>query len=171
MKYLLLGTLASILVRCTTPTNNPVVINDEDEKTLREFKMVLWPKAYGEQDTVLLDQLLHKDFQMFDDNGDAYTKVDELEYIANYGPGYDESDYEITRLVIFDNGTAVISGTGTMKGVEAGEAYITKYKSSNVLVKVNGQWKAINTHVSGVQEERFPMAPRKVESKKSPNQK
>ena len=159
MKYLMLVIVASFIVGCTAPATNSVVITAEDEATLREFKTVLWPKAYGEQDTVLLDQLLHEDFQMIDDNGDLYTKADEQEYIANYGPSYDEFDYEITRLDIFDNGTAVISGTGTMKGVEGGEAYITKYKSSNVLVKINGEWKAISSHVSGVKEERFPMAP------------
>ncbi len=158
MKYLLTLTIVSILVGCTTPATNPVVITDEDEETLREFKTVLWPKAYGEQDTVLLDQLLHEDFQLIDDNGDKYSKSDELAYIAEYGPSYDEFDFKITRLDIFDNGTAVISGTGTMKGVNGAEAYITKYQSSNVLIKVGGEWKAINSHVSGVKEETFPMA-------------
>lgn len=159
MKYLVLGFLSVAMFSCTTSSTNTVVITDDDEATLREFKTVLWPKAYGEQDTVLLDQLLHKDFQMIDDNGDTYTKADELAYIANYGPSYDEFNFEIIRLDIFDNGTAVVSGEGTMKGVEAGEAYITKYKSSNVLVKMDGQWKAISSHVSGVKEEKFPMAP------------
>ncbi len=159
MKYLMLVMAAFFIVSCTTPATNPVVITDDDEATLREFKTVLWPKAYAEQDTALLNSMLHPEFEMVDDNGDKYTKADELEYISNYGPTYDEFDFEITRLDIFDNGTAVISGTGTMKGVEGGEAYITKYKSSNVLVKVDGKWKAINSHVSGVKEERFPMAP------------
>ena len=164
MKYFLLVLVGAALFSCSTPSNeastsNSAVITAEDEAILRDFKTVQWPKAYGEQDTVLLDRLLHDEFQMIDDNGDTYTKADELEYIANYGPSYDEFEFEIVRLDIFDNGTAVISGVGTMKGVEAGEAYITKYKSSNVLVKVDGQWKAISSHVSGVKEEKFPMAP------------
>ncbi|WP_370086766.1 nuclear transport factor 2 family protein [Ekhidna sp.] len=159
MKYYLLILAAVVAASCTTSSTNAVVITDDDEATLREFKTVFWPKAYAEQDTMLLNQLLHDDFQMIDDNGDSYTKADEMEYISNYGPSYNEFDYEITRLDIFENGTAVISGTGTMKGVEGAEAYITKYKSSNSLVKVNGKWKAISSHVSGVKEERFPMAP------------
>ncbi|WP_424964291.1 nuclear transport factor 2 family protein [Ekhidna sp.] len=158
MKYLLTLTIAGLLFGCTTPTTNPVVITDDDEETLREFKTVLWPKAYAEQDTALLNQLLHEDFQLIDDNGDKYSKEDELAYIAEYGTTYDEFDFEITRLDIFDNGTAVVSGTGTMKGVNGSEAYITKYQSSNVLIKVEGVWKAINSHVSGVKEETFPMA-------------
>ena len=158
MKYLLTLTIAVLLIGCTTPSTNPVVITDEDEETLRNFKTVLWPQAYNEQDTALLNTLLHDDFQMMDDNGDSFTKADELEYITNYAPSHDEFNYEITRLDLFDNGTAVISGTGTMKGVDGAEAYITTYKSSNVLIKENGQWKAISSHVSGVKEETFPMA-------------
>ncbi|WP_425391416.1 nuclear transport factor 2 family protein [Ekhidna sp.] len=159
MKYFSIVCLVLLMVQCTTPSTNPVVITDQDEETLREFKTVLWPKAYNEQDTALLNQLLHAKFEMMDDNGDSFTKADELDYISNYAPSHDEFNYEITRLDLFDNGTAVISGTGTMKGVEGGEAYITTYKSSNVLVKENGQWKAISSHVSGVKEETFPMAP------------
>lgn len=163
MKYLLMLTIATVLIGCTTPTANPVVVTEEDEAKLREFKTVLWPKAYADQDTALLNSMLHEDFEMVDDNGDKYTKADELEYISKYGPTYNEFDYEITRLDIFDNGTAVISGTGTMKGTEGTEAYITTYKSSNVVIKVDGKWKAISSHVSGVKEERFLMAGKKIE--------
>ncbi|WP_421765536.1 nuclear transport factor 2 family protein [Ekhidna sp.] len=159
MKYILILMIPVLLVNCTTPSTNPIVVTGEDEAILREFKTVLWPKAYAEQDTALLNSMLHEEFELVDDNGDKYTKADELEYISNYGPTYDEFDFEITRLDIFENGTAVISGTGTMKGIDGAEAYITTYKSSNVVVKVDGQWKAINSHVSGVKEERFPMAP------------
>ncbi|SNS76123.1 protein of unknown function [Ekhidna lutea] len=157
MKYLSL-LIVAIAFGCATPATNPVVITADDEATLRNFKTVLWPQAYNEQDTALLNQLLHDKFQMMDDNGDSFTKDDELEYISNYAPTHDEFEYNITRLDLFDNGTAVIAGTGTMKGVDGNEAYITTYKSSNILVKVQGQWKAINSHVSGVKEEKFPMA-------------
>ena len=161
MKYLLFLGLIIGLIGCNgsaESTANNTVITDEDESALREFKTVLWPKAYGEQDTVLLDRILHEDFQLIDDGGAKYSKADELEYISNYGPSYDEFEFEITRLDLFDNGTAVVTGEGTMKGVNGTEAYITKYQSSNVLIKVDGQWKAINSHVSGVKEETFPMA-------------
>ncbi|WP_420318879.1 nuclear transport factor 2 family protein [Ekhidna sp.] len=159
MKYLPIFSFLLLIGACSSPGTNQAVITDQDEDILREFKTVLWPKAYNEQDTALLNRLLHDKFQMMDDNGDSFSKTDEIEYISDYAPSHDEFNYEITRLDLFDNGTAVVSGTGTMKGVEGAEAYITTYKSSNVLVKQNGQWKAISSHVSGVKEERFPMAP------------
>jgi len=160
MRYLLF--IPILVLACGTPSSDTAgtssIISDADEAAVREFKTVLWGKAYGEQDTVLLAQLLHEGFQLIDDNGDTYSKEDELAYVGQYGPSYDEFEFSISRLELFDNGTAVVFGTGTMKGVNGDEAYITTYKSSNVLIKVGDQWQAINSHVSGVKEETFPMA-------------
>jgi ketosteroid isomerase-like protein len=54
------------------------------------------------------------------------------------------------RLEIFENGTAVVSGTGRMEGEDENGPYKITYQSSNVLIKRQGQWKAIASHVSGV---------------------
>jgi hypothetical protein len=133
-------------------------VSEEDESTLRTLHTVLWTQAYSEQDTSLLNQLLHENFQLIDDNGDKYSKADEMTYVAENGPSYDEFEFEVNRIDIFDNGTAMIYGTGIMKGVEGAEAYITKYQSSTALVKEKGAWRAISSHVSGVKEETFPLA-------------
>jgi hypothetical protein len=63
-----------------------------------------------------------------------------------WDPG--EFEYRIERLDIYDGRFAIIAGTGMA------ETYI--YKSSNVLIKDNGQWRAVSSHVSGVQE--MPLA-------------
>lgn len=161
MKYTRLLVIAIVLLSCTTPSPNSTVnvINSEDEQILRNLKTSLWPKAYNEQDTALLSRILHDDFQLIDDNGDTYSKKDEMEYVANYGPSYSSFDFEITRLDVFDNGTAMITGKGVMKGLDDQGAYVTTYTSSNTFIKVEEDWKAINSHVSGVKEERFENAP------------
>ena len=122
----------------------PAVGRADDFQTLRNFKEVLWPQAYRTQDVALLDRLLHESFQMIDANGELSTKAKELEYIANnkWDPGTFE--YRIERLEIYQDAFAVIAGTGIA------ETYT--YKSSNFLVKEDGKWKAIASHVSGFQE-------------------
>lgn len=155
------GLVALLIIGCNQPTststNSP--LTSDDEEVLRNLKTVLWPKAYSEQDTALLNQILHEDFELVDDNGDTYSKADELEYISNYGPSYSEFEFQVERVDLFENGTAMVSGKGVMKGENNDGAYITTYKSSNTLVKVDGKWKAINSHVSGVKEETFENAP------------
>ena len=114
----------------------------DDERTLRHLKTVLWPKAYLTQDVELLDRLLHDSFELINDEGERATKWDELDYIRKnaWSPG--NFKYRIDRLDIYNESFAIISGTGM--------ADTYTYKSSNVLIKENGQWRAVSSHVSGV---------------------
>ena len=119
----------------------PVVALADDYETLRHLKTVLWPQAYRTQDVTLLDRLLHDTFEMFDGSGNRSTKADELETVRStrWEPGTFE--YRIERLQIYQGSFAVIAGTGIA------ETYT--YKSSNFLVKEDGVWRAIASHVSG----------------------
>jgi hypothetical protein len=127
------------LAFAVTPT-----LADDDDRTLRHFKTVLWPQAYRMQDVELLDRLLHPSFQLIDDQGRRSTKAGELEWLANnaWNPG--SFEYRIERLDIYDGQWAVIDGRGVA------EKY--SYMSSNVLIKVNGDWQAVASHVSGYEE-------------------
>lgn len=114
-----------------------------EEALLRQFKTELWPRAYRTQDVALLDGLLHDSFQLIDDTGAVSTKQQELERVASeaWDPG--SFEYRIERLDIYNGNAAVISGQGI--------ASTYSYRSSNVLVKEDGRWQAVASHVSGVQ--------------------
>ena len=116
----------------------------EDEASLRHFKTVLWPQAYRTQDVALLDRMLDDSFQMLDAEGRRSNKQGELDWVENnqWDPG--EFEYRIERLDIYDGRIAIIDGTGIAS------AY--RYKSSNVLIKRDGEWRAIASHVSGFEE-------------------
>lgn len=120
----------------------------DDETILREFKTVLWPDAYRNQNVALLDRMLHDTFVVITDSGEVSTKQDELEFLRNndWDPG--EFEYRIDRLDIFDSNVAIISGRGFA------ETYT--YTSSNVLIKEDGRWQAIGSHVSGVERVGLP---------------
>jgi len=111
-----------------------------DEQALRHFKTVLWPQAYRTGDTELLDRMLHDNFQMIDGDGNRSTKADELKWISEneWDPG--DFEYVVERLSIYGN-TAIVDGTGT--------ATSYTYKSSNVLIREDGEWRAVASHVSG----------------------
>ena len=123
-----------------------------DKEKLIYFKKVLWRKAYWDQDTKLLDRLLSDKFQFVHNSGKVTTKKDEMEYIKKNKPSYDFFVYTIKRLDIFGNGTAIIAGEGHVKGKNEKGNYEYVYHSSNVLVKQNGMWKAVASHVSGFKE-------------------
>jgi ketosteroid isomerase-like protein len=58
--------------------------------------------------------------------------------------------FTIRRLEVFENGTAIVAGEGTIKGKDKDGSYVLTYQSSNVLIKRSGLWKAIASHVSGI---------------------
>lgn len=120
-----------------------------DEAVLRELKEVLWPRAYFEQDTKLLDRILADEFQRIDGAGNWFSKAGELERVAKNRPTYDTLVFKIRRLEILENGTAVVAGTGTIRGKDDNGAYVAEYQSTNILIKRNGVWRAIASHVSG----------------------
>jgi hypothetical protein len=121
----------------------------EDEKALRYLKEVEWPKAYREQDTVLLDRILADEFKMIGSDGGWSSKKEELAYIRKNKPSYKSFTFNIRRLDIFENNTAIVSGTGVIQSKDDKGDYEYIYQSSNVLIKRNGIWKAIASHTSG----------------------
>ncbi len=150
MKKLFLLSLILLMVSCNNNKPEPVqheqVINMEDEKgKLRYLKEVEWPKAYREQDTILLDRILGSDFQMVTNDGEWSNKAKQIERIKKTAMDHDSFRYEIKRLEILENGTAIIAGTGHI--INDNKESI--YQSSNILIKRNGIWKAVLSHVSG----------------------
>jgi hypothetical protein len=139
--------LAVLLAACSSkePAKEENTITEKDKESLRYLKEVEWPKAYREQDTVLLDRILGDDFKMIDDEGNGSDKKAEMDWIKNNKWSRDSFYFEIKRFDILENGTAIVAGTGHI--VE--DSSETIYQSSNILVKRNGQWKAVASHVSG----------------------
>jgi Domain of unknown function (DUF4440) len=120
-----------------------------DEAAIRELKEVLWPRAYFEQDAGLLDRILAPEFQMVDGDGNWSTKAEELAWVGKNKPSYDSLTFRIRRLDVFENGTAIAAGTGTIRGSDEDGPYVAEYQSTNVLIKREGTWRAVASHVSG----------------------
>lgn len=125
-----------------------------DATRLREIKEVLWPKAYREGDAALLNNILADEFQMVDAEGAISRKVEELEYVKKNKPSYKSFRFDITRLEVFENRTAIVSGTGRMEFDVTGKAkaHSVEYKSTNVFIERDGRWQAIASHVSGLKK-------------------
>jgi hypothetical protein len=123
-----------------------------DERELRRLKEELWPRAYREGDVALLDSLLADEFQMVDPEGGWSTKAQELERAAGRRWRNRSFRFEVRRLDVFDNGTAVVAGRGVVIGPESDPGGGYQYQSSNVLIRRDGRWQAIASHVSGVRE-------------------
>jgi predicted TIM-barrel fold metal-dependent hydrolase len=128
----------------------PAATPASDEAELREIKEVLWPRAYREGDVALLDRLLAEEFRLIDPNGEWSDKATELAHVARSKWVNRSFRFEIRRLEVFENGTAVVAGRGVAIGPESDPDGGYQYQSSNVLIRRAGRWQAIASHVSGV---------------------
>ena len=151
-KSAVLGLVIYSILSCQTDPGEKIkastLILKEEEKILRYLKEVEWPQAYREQDTVLLDRILGDDFQMVSADGTWSDKAGQMERIKTAPMDNDLFEFEIKRLEVYENGTAIVAGTGHV--VDDGQEMI--YQSSNVLIKRGDHWKAILSHVSGITE-------------------
>ena len=120
----------------------------KEVEILRYLKEVEWPKAYREQDTLLLDRILGDDFQMVTNDGEWSNKQLQMERIKAGPTDNDSFRFEIKRLEVFENGTAIVGGTGHIWK----DSLYHIYQSSNVLIKRDSLWKAVLSHVSGYQK-------------------
>jgi len=117
---------------------------------LRRLKEDLWPRAYREGDAGLLGRILASEFQMVDPDGNWSDKAKELDYVSKHKTKNRSFRFEIRRLDVFENGTAVVAGRGVVIGPESDPNGGYEYQSSNILIKRDGRWQAIASHVSGV---------------------
>ena len=123
---------------------------DKDKSELRRLKEDLWPRAYREGDAALLGRILASEFQMVDPDGNWSDKAKELDYVSKHKTKNRSFRFEIRRLEVFENGTAVVAGRGVVIGPESDPNGGYEYQSSNILIKRDGRWQAIASHVSGV---------------------
>lgn len=150
IKKILPFILAFLFFSCNDKANSDIQTElklsfKKEKETLRYLKEVEWPKAYKEQNTILLDRILGDDFQMVTNDGEWSDKKAQMERIKETAMNHDSFRYEIKRLEVLENGTAIIAGTGHI--INDNKESI--YQSSNILIKRNGIWKAVLSHVSG----------------------
>lgn len=158
MKLIHLSFLSIVIATsCAPPAANDSPaskISEKDREALTELKTKILPTAYDEQDTDLLREVMHESYLLVDDGGLSYDKTHELEYVAQYASSYDSLSFEIEKLHVFPNGTAMIFGTGAIWGTDISGAYALSYKSTDFFLKTGDEWQVVSSHVSGVNEVR-----------------
>jgi hypothetical protein len=134
----------------------------DDAEALRRLKLDAWPRAYREGDPALLETILADEFQMIGPDGEWSDKRAELQHVSRERARYREFRFEIRRLEVFENGTAIVAGRGVVVGPASDPLGGYEYQSSNVLIKRGGRWQAVSSHVSGVRPlpASAPAAPR-----------
>jgi hypothetical protein len=129
----------------------PAAADNAEFAELRQLKEQTWPRAYRERDVELLGGILDATFVLISADGRWTTREQELASLPSYTWPHDTFSYSIRHMEIHHGHTAIIAGEGRASGHGRDGSYCLRYQSSNVLVRRDSRWKAVLSHVSGVQ--------------------
>lgn len=149
---LALALLATALLSANASTCGPV------EAVLRDIKLKTWPGFYRQQDAKGLAEFLHEDFRIVGADGTVTLRSEELAWVAKSPWNPTDFVYTIDTIVCPASGVALIVGEGRFKARNKDRTAWTehRYVSSNVLVSIDGRWRAVSSHISGEQSKELP---------------
>ena len=151
MKQLFLISILFVIISCRAG-NQAEKINDsiatQDSLILMNIRQNDWPKAYKEQDTLLIKRILADNFEVIFDSGSWSNKQGEIKWISENKTTTDSLHRDIKRFDFLGNETAVITGTGHVYN----NGNHSSYEFTDVFIKQNGVWRATASHVSGSRE-------------------
>lgn len=122
-----------------------------DIAALTDIKVNEWRRIYAERDADALEKFLGDDFVVLSPVGVVSTKADEIAYLRDTPRDTVRSDfvYTIKDILFQDDDVAVIFGHGdSTRQTDDGAPCHHRYWSSNTLARVDGEWKALFSHVS-----------------------
>ena len=120
--------------------------SEEDEIRRIESE---WGDAFEQRDFAALDRIMADEYILTDPLGNVRGKAESLNAIAN-----NEVFFESTRSdnvnVRINGDTAVITGRSTFRGRYKGWSMAGKYQYTDVLVKRQGSWQAMSSHITAL---------------------
>lgn len=151
MKLLFSFSIVLALSACAPASNSLLPDRDADIKALTEAKVQTWRALYRNNDAEGLANFLNDDFVFIPGDGDALTKKDEVDYLANNKTNMaDDFLYHVDDIVFTGPDTAIVYGKGhSTRTNDAGEPCKHTYWSSNTFKRVDGRWRPSFSHVSG----------------------
>lgn len=124
------------------------------ESALKDIKLKQWPAYYRTGNAGGLRDFLLDGFRVISGDGSVSPKEEELAWVAKSAWNPKDFVYTITSISCPGASTAIIVGQGRFKGEVDGVWHEHSYVSSNVLLLVDGRWRAAISHISGERSER-----------------
>lgn len=151
MKQLLPILILIIIISCKAelqPEKTEEPLTPQDSLALMDILQNDWPKAYNEQDTMLIKRILADNFEVIFDSGAWSDKQGEVKWIAANKSTTDSLIRDLKRFEFLNNTTAIVAGTGHVYN----DGNHSTYEFTDVFIKKEGNWQATASHVSGVKE-------------------
>ncbi|MET0592381.1 MAG: nuclear transport factor 2 family protein [Polyangiaceae bacterium] len=151
-------TVSLALSRLTRPVPAPPRVissaTNEEEVVLRVQRE--WMEAIRDKDAVALDRILADDYTYTDSRGGVTNKADSLRQARSQG-GERMKSFQTTdtRAHVFGD-TAVVTGRLRVEGEAGGKTFEAEVRFTDILSRIDGQWRAVAAHASRLADKRAP---------------
>lgn len=141
----LLLTVAATLPFAPTPAKAAV---GSDEQTITQMEND-WGVALVKRDLAVIDRVVAPEYMYTDPEGSLSTKAQTDADLKSGAMTYETFKLDELKVRIFGD-TALVYGLDTEKSSYKGKDTSGQYRFTDVFVRRNGTWKAVNTHSSKV---------------------
>jgi ketosteroid isomerase-like protein len=124
----------------------PALAQGAEEKAVLQA-MVEWCAAAQKSDAAALERILLDDYTLTNSQGKISTKADDLAEAKKVDPKYEVLENRDMKVRIYGN-SAVVTGRTRVKGVSGGQAFSADFQFTDTLIKVQGKWRPLASHVS-----------------------
>jgi ketosteroid isomerase-like protein len=108
-----------------------------------------WGDAFERRDMATLDRLMADEYILTDPLGHVRNKKETLTAIETSEVDFESTQSDDVTVMIYDD-TAVVTGRSTFRGRYKGWSMSGRYQYTDVLVKRNGSWKAVSSHITAL---------------------
>jgi ketosteroid isomerase-like protein len=120
--------------------------NAESELTALEKE---WAQAFVKNDAEAIARYMADDWSVISPEGNVIDRATFLGLIKSGVLSHDRMEFAEVKVRVYGD-TAVVTSRATSKGKFRGEAFSELERSTDVLVKQNGQWKSVVTHLTRI---------------------
>ena len=120
--------------------------NAENEMTTLEKE---WAQAFVKNDAEAVGRYMADDWTVISPDGNVIDKATFLGLIKSGVLTHDHMEFAEVKVRVYGD-TAVITARATSKGKFMGEAFSEFEWSTDFLVKQEGQWKSVLTHLTRI---------------------
>jgi len=125
---------------------NTITRGDEDEIRRVEIE---WGDAFEQRDFAALDRIMADEYILTDPLGNVRDKAESLAALKTNEVLFESSKSDNVDVRI-NGDTAVVTGRSTFRGRYRGWSMTGKYQYTDVLVKRNGSWRAVGSHITAL---------------------
>jgi ketosteroid isomerase-like protein len=122
------------------------IVSAQDE--VRQLELD-WGEAFECRDLATLDRLMADEYILTDPLGYVRTKAETLAALKTNEVHFESTNSDDVNVRIYGD-TAVVTGRSTFRGRYRGWPVAGCYQYTDVLVKQQGSWKAVGSHITAL---------------------